>query len=236
MATKFTLTAAHLATLVAISGATANGGNYFISAADGKPLADNGYIEVNPGLLDDNKNAAARLTDKGRTAIPADGNQPAPAAPAVSFFIAQNVALPPVKRASSTNKGAQESKYPLKNIPLHGAAFVAAADMEAAKKVSKQFGSIVSNYNTNHTEGWLTTRLVADGKAAGFIGQNEDGTPNEDAYAGVAGIGIYHRPYSEFEAEQARKAEAKAARDAKAATAAGGNGGGTTGGGQTQTN
>lgn len=204
---KFTLTSAHISTLVAISAAVAAGNTFFISAADGKPLVENGYIEVNTGNADANGNVETRLTDKGREALPKTEAAPAQSS-GFSFVMAQNVAPPAVKRGGG-NPGPRESKYPLKDIVLGGAGFVPSEDKsaEGLKKLSKQFGSTVAQYNKDHPDTYLTTRTLEDGKAAGFVGQNADGSVNPEAFAGVPGIGIYNRPTSE---RPARKPKASA--------------------------
>lgn len=190
----FALTAAHVEILKTIAAAPA--GQVAYVGADARPLSDNGYIEVNTNMTDANGGVAARLTDKGTAALPAAG---APAeAPKVSFIIAQVAALPDIKRGGG-NKTPRESKYPLGTIPLGGAAFIphAGIDADGLKKLSKQFGSTVATFNQNNTDKYMTSRTIEDGAKAGFAGVNEDGTPNPEAYAGIAGIAIYHRPLSE---------------------------------------
>jgi hypothetical protein len=191
--TAFALTAAHVAILTSLVSATET--NPLYVGADARPLAENGYIQVNQNLKDANGNVAAVLTDLGRANVPAA----APAeTPKVSFIIAQVAALPDIKRGGG-NKSPRESKYPLGTIPLGGAAFIPhpGIDAEGLKKLSKQFGSTVATFNQNNSDKYMTSRTIEDGAKAGFVGQNEDGTPNPEAYAGIAGIAIYHRPVSE---------------------------------------
>src|SRR5215217_441433 len=219
MAAKFTLSAAHIATLTAISTALAANTAYHVSQADGADLVKNGFIEINPEMKDEAGNPAARLTDTGRAAVPADeapaNTTPAttsPALSAVSFVISTAAVLPDIKRGGGNTKP-RESKYPLKDIPLGGALFLAYPGISAddAKKLSKQFGSTVATFNKDNTDKYLTSRTIEDGKAAGFEGRNEDGTPNPDAYAGVAGIAIYHRQLSEKKVRNVKPKAAPAA-------------------------
>lgn len=206
----FVLAANHIAILASIAAAGAANQTFYVGA-DAKPLADNGYIEVNTEMKDAAGNVAARLTDLGRANVPVD-QTPATTAPAVSFVIAATAVLPDIKRGGG-NKTKRESKYPLKDIPLGGALFLphpGAAD-DVVKKLSKQFGSTVAAFNKDNLDKYLTSRTIEDGKASGFVGP--DGNP--ETYAGVPGIAIYHRPLSE-----------KKVRAPKAAPASGENAGG----------
>lgn len=169
---------------------------------EAEELAKDGYIEVNPAMLDPNGNAAVRLTEKGVAAIPATAPATAPtSAPVLSFVISDApVELPSISRGGG---GGREAKYPLADIPEGRALFIPAPEGKKPSALSKQFGSMVADFNKKHEDRYLTTRTLADGKKAGFVGRNADGTPNPDAYDGVAGIGIYRRPVSE------RKVKAK---------------------------
>lgn len=178
MAPKFTLTPALTAILASIaSGETSR----VAKTAEIDALVGNGYIEVNTSDVND-AGAAVRLTEKGTKAA-GTATPTAAETPAVSFVIAQNVELPSIRRGG----GGRESKYPLKDIPEGGAIFIAAQEGKDAKNMSKQFGSMVAEFNKNNTDRYLTSRTLEDGGAAGF----------GDAYAGKAGIGIYRRPVSE---------------------------------------
>lgn len=182
------ITKAHTNLMAAIAaGSTTHVGK----TKEVEELVKDGYIEVNPGNLDSNGNAAVRLTEKGTGAVPASGSDETTSeTPAVSFVMATNVPLPSIKRGGG---GARESKYPLVDIVEGGAVFIPAPAGKKPSALSKSFGSMVSEFNKNHTDRYLTTRTVADGKEAGFVGPN--GEP--DFFAGVAGIGIYRRPLSE---------------------------------------
>lgn len=181
---KFALTASMTTLLAGIAAGTTT---HVAKSDDVAALAKEGYLEVNPAMLDANGNAAVRLTEKGTGAVP---SAPAPETKPVLFAIAANVELPPIQRSGNTKP--RPSKYPLKDIPLGGAIFIPAEEGKDAKKMSKQFGSMVADFNKDNADKYLTTRYVPDGKASGF------GLPdNPDAFAGKAGIGIYSRPVSE---------------------------------------
>lgn len=199
---KFVLTAAHIATLTAIAGATST---FYISAADGGDLAKNGFITVDTNDKDANGNAAAALTDLGRENVPATGKGK-DAEPELTFFMTENITPPAVKRGGGGNTSERESKYPFKTIPVGSGVFMPqpGADAEAVKKLSKQVGSVVASFNGKNADRYVTMRSLEDGKVAGFVGRNADGTPNPEAFAGVPGIGIYSRPVSEKPAPRKR--------------------------------
>jgi hypothetical protein len=203
---KFSLTAAHIATLTAINAATVAGNNFHITAADGQDLAKNGFIEINPNLKDDAGNPAARLTDAGKAALPADATKPAGEAK-VSFFIAPVAPIPSITRRGG---GGAEPKYPLKDIPLGGAIFIPAEPGRDAESTSKAFGSMVSSFNKSNPDKYLTSRAVADGYEAGFRPQG-----NEEQYKGVKGTGIYHRPLEEKPVRAPRKPKTETAEAAE---------------------
>jgi hypothetical protein len=187
---KFALTASMTTLLAGIAAGTTT---HVAKSADVDALAKEGYLEVNPAMLDANGNAAVRLTEKGTASVPTSGagsDTPAPETKPVLFAIAANVELPAIQRSGNTKP--RPSKYPLKDIPLGGAIFIPAEEGKDAKKMSKQFGSMVADFNKDNTDKYLTTRYVPDGKASGFALPD-----NPDAFAGKAGIGIYSRPVSE---------------------------------------
>lgn len=187
---KFTLTAAHTALLVALL----TGERDRVTQAEAAELVANGYIEVNTSDVTD-AGALARLTAAGTKAAekakPATvGTNPQPNL----YTIATTVELPTIRR-----DGGRESKYPLKDIPLGGGLFIAAAAGQTAKELAGQLGSTIANFNKNNNV-YLTTRTLEDGGAAGFGEQ----------YAGIAGVGIYHCPLTEKK-ERKPKATAPAA-------------------------
>lgn len=207
---KFTLTAT-MATL--LSGVVSGSVTHVAKSADVDALVKEGLIEVNPQMLDANGNAAARATDKGKAAAPASaqgapvGNTaPAASKPLFAMSMAP-VELPSIKRGGNT--APRTPKYPLADIALGHGLFIAAEEGQDAKKLSKRFGSMIADFNKEHTDRYLTTRYVEDGKEAGFVGRNEDGTPNPDMFAGKAGIGIYHRPLSERKERKPRAPKAE---------------------------
>lgn len=188
---KFSLTAAMSALLAGVaSGAI----THVAKNAETDALVGEKFIEVNPQMLNDKGEAAVRLTDKGNKAAADAGAgeaaNPAPAAPA--FTMVQAIDLPTIKRNVTTKR---ESKYPLHTIPLGGAIFIPHRTSAKINSLSKQFGSMVSDFNKNNEDRYLTTRTLNDGAAYGFGAEFE----------GVAGVGIYHRPLSEKPAPKANK-------------------------------
>jgi hypothetical protein len=185
-----------------LAGIAAGSVTHVAKSDDVAAMAKEGYIEVNPAMLDSNGNAAVRLTEKGTGSVPANGSGAETETKPALFAIATNVDLPAIQRGGNTKP--RPSKYPLKDIPLMGAIFIPAEEGKDAKKMSKQFGSMVADFNKDNADKYLTTRYVSDGKVAGFALPN-----NPDAFAGKAGIGIYSRPVSER--KERKKAETTAA-------------------------
>lgn len=190
---KFSLTAAMSKLLAGIaSGAI----THVAKNAETDALVGEKFIEVNPQMLNDKGEAAVRLTDKGNKAAAdaapgaTEAANPAPAAPA--FTMVQAIDLPTIKRNVTTKR---ESKYPLHTIPLGGAIFIPHRTSAKINSLSKQFGSMVSEFNKNNEDRYLTTRTLHDGAEYGF----------GEEYRGVAGVGIYHRPLSEKPAPKANK-------------------------------
>jgi len=195
---KFTANTAMLSSIA--SGATTHVAKSDEVAAHIKE----GLIEVDPAQLDGNGNAAVRLTDKGKAAVPASApGTVGTASTAPLFAISTTFDLPPIKRGGNTTERA--SKYPLKDIPLMGALFIAAADGRDPKKMSKQFGSMVADFNKDNPDKYLTSRTIEDGKAAGFALPD-----NPDAFAGKPGIAIASRPVSERKVRKPRATAAAA--------------------------
>lgn len=178
----------HLEILAGIAASTVT---HVGNTKEVQELVKEGLIEVNPEMLDENKNAAVRLTDAGKAAAPASETK-ADEKPEVSFVIAANVEMPTIKRGGGGGK--RESKYPLKDIPLGGAIFIVAPEGKKASAMSKQFGSLVSAFNKDNPDKFLTTRTMDDGAQFG---------PN---FAGKSGVGIFHRPVSERPAPKAESA------------------------------
>lgn len=217
---KFAINTALLAAI--LSGATTHVGKTEEIGAHIKE----GLIEVNtdPASFDANGNAPVRLTEKGKAAAPASGSNVGTADNSTLFAMATMVDLPSIKRGGNTVP--RESKYPLKDIPLGGGLFIVATVdkdkspdgfdfLDKAKRMSKQFGSMIAEFNKAHPDKFITSRTVEDGKAAGF---SLPGNP--DAFAGKPGIGIFHRPVAEREAAAKAKADRAAAKAAKAAETA----------------
>jgi len=218
----------------AIDSGAASGNFRYVSSAEASHLVTAGLVIVNTGMLDASGNAAAQLTENGKKALPPMTDQtnapvtgtatgalaaaaPAVAAP-VTFAIA-NVAPPAIKRTPPKG-GGQKPKYPqLDTLEVGQALFIPAPAGADTKKLSKQFGSMMSDRNSNNKDKFFTSRGIPDGKEAGFVGVNEDGTPNPEAYAGVAGTGLYRRPLDERKTRAPRKTAEQKAADAAALAA-----------------
>ena len=191
-APAFELTDAHRVLMGEISTANASGNTRYVSQAEAGELVKNGFVEVNPEMLDAAGNAAARLTETGAAEVattnPADNN--GDDAPGL-FTIVATVDLPSVTRKGSGG-GKRESKYPLKDIPLGGALFVQTKEGQTPKQLSKALGSTVSGFNRDNADKYLTARTVEDGAAYGR--------------PGVSGVAIHHRPVSERKERKAKAA------------------------------
>lgn len=216
MAKTFKMTSALTAILASIgSGAT----THVSKSDDITSLVGEGYIEVNPAVLDDNGNAAVRLTEKGKAEVPAAdgaggaGGGAAPEEAPNLFVIVQSAELPVKPTREAKARKPRESKYPFGDIPLGGVLFIAAKDGVDTKSMSKTFGSSISGFNKNNPEKYLTVRKVDDGKAAGFALPDDP-----EAFAGKGGLAVYHRPVSEKPVRAPRKPRGTA--NAAAGTAA----------------
>jgi hypothetical protein len=194
-AKAFELTDAHRVLMAEINTANTSGNTRYVSQAEAGELVTNGYVEVNPQMLDAAGNAAARLTEKGAAEVaatnPADNNGNDDGGSL--FTIVAAVELPQVTRKGSGGGGKRESKYPLKDIPLGGALFVRTKEGQTTKQLSKALGSTVSSFNRNNPDKFLTARTVEDGTNYG--------------HAGVSGVAIHHRPVSERKVKQEKAAE-----------------------------
>lgn len=132
-----------------INTANASGGVYYVSQADGKPLADAGLIEVNTAMLDGEGKAAARLTDAGRAALAGNPNAPAAAAAEVKspFAVITGAVLPESKRG---NKAGAPTQYPFDQLEIGQSFFVPKS--EKHPDPVKTLGSTVSSANQRYAE------------------------------------------------------------------------------------
>ena len=120
-----------------------------VTADVGKPLVEQGLIEVNTADTDASGAALARLTEKG-TASLADStkSKAAPTAGAVasSFAIITNAIPPESKRGAGRVAG--PSKYPFDTLPVGGSFFVATST--EVPNPLKTLGSAVANATNKH--------------------------------------------------------------------------------------
>ena len=213
----FELTETHRNLLKEIDTATKAGNVRFVSTAEAGELVKNGFVTVDVKNLDSNNNAAAALTEAGQKEIPTVSettSAPATATPAVSFVIA-NVAPPPIARNGGSSNAGRNSKFPLGDLEVGQAIFIPATKDEKGvypepKKLSKTYGSMISTFNKNNADKYLTSRGLPDGKAAGF----------GDQFAGIPGTGIYREDVSKRPVRAPRKPKADAAATAAEAAPA----------------
>lgn len=131
--------------LQTINQASVAGGTYFVSQADGKPLADAGLIEVNTTMLDAAGNAAARLTDAGRAMISGGGE--AAAEVKSPFEVITGAVLPEAKRG---NRAGAPTQYPFDQLAVGQSFFVPVSEKHSDPV--KTLGSTVSSANQRYAE------------------------------------------------------------------------------------
>lgn len=117
-----------------------------VTFAVGKPLVDQGLIEVNKEDVQDEGDAAtyaAKLTQKAFDGMPKQSGQPASSGPAKAsdFAIFTNATPPESKRGVGREAG--PSKYPFDDMPVNGSFFVPVSD--ETPDPLKTLGSAVSN-------------------------------------------------------------------------------------------
>lgn len=141
MAKKAKTTQVNVAVLMAIANAGDNGR---VSQADGVPLVDKGFIEVNTGDVDAEGKALARVTDAGKQYLAnlnSGTNESKP-----MFGVMDNVPIPESKRGNRKGAGAP-TQYPFESMTVGQTFFVGnSAKADAAKKL----GSTVSQQNMKY--------------------------------------------------------------------------------------
>lgn len=133
----------------------------------GKPLVQQGLIEVNPEDIAGNVDPArARLTQKGFDGMPKPAEAPGAASTASSFAIIDGVVLPPSKRGAGRVAG--PAKYPFANLETGKSFFVPVS--EAVPTPLKTLGSAVVNATNKYRVDTGKTEMVEktkrDGKKA----------------------------------------------------------------------
>lgn len=124
----------------------------------GKPLIEQGLIEVNTGDIDASGAAAARLTQKAVDGMPKQAATPVAggAANQSQFAIITNATIPESKRGAGRVAG--PSKYPFDSLPVGGSFFVPVSD--DVPTPMKTMGSAVVNATNKHRIDTGQTKVV----------------------------------------------------------------------------
>lgn len=155
--TKTVAPALNLGLLATIAAATAAGGFHYVSQADGQPLVEAGLIEVNTAMVNDNGEAAARVTEAGAAKVGAGEQSPAPVQASSGFQIITGVELPKFTRKGGG--GGQKAKYPFEQLEVGASFFVANTDVESGDAY-KSLNASVANWNEKFKEETGETKTV----------------------------------------------------------------------------
>jgi hypothetical protein len=207
-----TLKDTELKLLHTVNDGNKNGGMFYSTDKAMAPLAKLGLVETNPNMKNEKGETPFRLTDAGKKELPtvtepttatAAATGTPGASPAVSFKI-MAMPLPVSKRAAAAT--GREPKYPLATIPVGQAIFIPAEKDADPKAASKAFGSMVSSFNKNNPDKYITARGLENGNK---VVQQEDGTwlGFGEEYEGVPGTALYSLDPKDKPARQPRKAK-----------------------------
>ena len=130
-----------------------------VSRNDGMPLVQAGLVEVNTDILDDNGNAAVRLTDKGKAMINGVSeiaSDVATASVAGKYDIISDAVLPATKRKGGG--GGAPVVYPFDSLEIGQSFFVPVS--EKHKDPVKTLGSTVSSANMRYAVNTGETKTV----------------------------------------------------------------------------
>lgn len=135
--------------------AIATGNLTHISRNDGLPLVEAGLIEVNTDILDDDGNAAVRLTDKGKAMI--NGSESVSTENAgAKYAVISDAVLPATKRKGGG--GGAPVVYPFDSLEIGQSFFVPVS--EKHPDPVKTLGSTVSSANMRYAEETGETKTV----------------------------------------------------------------------------
>jgi hypothetical protein len=151
--------------LRAISNATAAGSMFYVSAAEGKPLVQKSYIEVDSSQTDpsDSTKIAARITAAGQEALTAAGQSNEHTKPVSAYSVETGgFVAPKVKRGGGGGKGAP-SKYNFDTMEVGAFFFVPNTDVKGNDAV-KTVGSAVGAANQKYSEPTGETKEVTRAK------------------------------------------------------------------------
>lgn len=128
----------------------AAGTQSYIDAANGKPLADAGYIEVNTGVSNpaNPSEVLCRSTDAGK-AFAASGGETHKSTG--NYQIITSAVLPPAKKRGNSSGSGAPTKYPFADLPVGGMFFSANSEHTKGDAV-KALGSTVSAQNDKYSE------------------------------------------------------------------------------------
>jgi hypothetical protein len=138
--------------LRAVANATAANSVLYVTAAEGKPLLDAGFITINPANRDpeDANKIAATVTEAGVHAL--NGAKPA----AVSAFAVQKggIELPKVERGfkKGVRGGGRDAKYPFETMEVGEFFFVANTAVKNGDAI-KTLGSAAGSANQRFAVG-----------------------------------------------------------------------------------
>jgi hypothetical protein len=172
----------NLEVLRAVANATAANSVMYVTAADGKPLLDAGFITIDPANRDpdDANKIAASVTDAGVHAL--NGSNPVNHTPAMSAFAVQKggIELPKVERGfkKGVGGGGRDAKYPFDTMEVGDFFFVsntAVKNHDAMKTLGSAAGSANQRFavGTGEHETVQRAKRGADHKAIkGADGKN----------------------------------------------------------------
>ncbi len=144
----------------ALLAGIASGAVAYISRDNGLPLVQAGLVEVNTDILDDDGNAAVRLTDKGKVMI--NGSETistddvATVSVGAKYAVINDAVLPASKRKGGG--GGAPVVYPFDSLEIGQSFFVPVS--EKHKDPVKTLGSTVSSANMRYAEKTGETKTV----------------------------------------------------------------------------
>lgn len=135
----------------------------YVTAADGKPLVDAGYIEVNLEVKDPNdaNKVLCRSTDAGKAYANQVDEQPK--AFGSHAMLVTGAVLPPAKKRGNSSGTGAPAKYPFAELDVGGMFFSANSDHAKGDAV-KSLGSTVSAQNDKYAEATGETKTVTRAK------------------------------------------------------------------------
>ena len=141
----------------ALLAGIASGAVAYISRDDGLPLVKAGLVEVNTEILDNDGNAAVRLTEKGKAMI--NGGESASSTNVeggAKYAVISDAVLPASKRKGGG--GGAPIVYPFDSLEIGQSFFVPVS--EKHKDPVKTLGSTVSSANMRYAEKTGETKTV----------------------------------------------------------------------------